>query len=40
LYNLTLAQTTVLVHFGPDRTEQYNLFRVEQPAGDKDSAPK
>ncbi len=28
LYNLTLDQTTMLVHFGADRTEQYKLFRV------------
>jgi hypothetical protein len=31
LYNLTLAETTLLAHFGKDRTEQYNLFRIEQP---------
>jgi hypothetical protein len=31
LYNLTLEQTTLLAHLGKDRTEQYNLFRVEQP---------
>jgi hypothetical protein len=30
LYNLTREQTTMLVHFGKDRTEQYELFRVEQ----------
>lgn len=30
-YNLTQDQTTLLAHFGPDRTEQYNLFRIEQP---------
>jgi hypothetical protein len=28
---LTQEQTTLLAHFGPDRTEQYNLFRMEQP---------
>src|SRR5262249_49812373 len=37
LYNLTLEQTTLLAHLGPDRTEQYNLFRIEQPADGKDS---
>jgi hypothetical protein len=31
LYNLTLEQTTVLVHTGKDRTDQYRLFRIEQP---------
>ncbi len=30
LYNLTQEQTTMLVHFGKDRTEQYKLFRIEQ----------
>jgi hypothetical protein len=35
LYNLTLEQTTLLAHYGPDRTEQYNLFRIEQPKEDK-----
>jgi hypothetical protein len=32
LYNLTQEQTTLLVHFGKDRTEQYKLFRIEQPS--------
>jgi hypothetical protein len=31
LLNLTKEQTTVLVHLGKDRTEQYALFRIEQP---------
>ena len=31
LYNLTQADTTMLVHFDKDRTEQYRLFRIEQP---------
>jgi hypothetical protein len=35
LYNLTLEQTTLLAHFALDRTEQYNLFRIEQPKEDK-----
>lgn len=30
LYNLTQDETTMLVHFGQDRTEQYKLFRVQQ----------
>ncbi len=30
LYNLTQTETTMLVHLGKDRTEQYNLFRVQQ----------
>ena len=38
LYNLTQEQTTLLVHFGKDRTEQYKLFRIEQPA-DGGNAP-
>src|SRR5262249_14795062 len=35
LYNLTQEQTTMLVHFGKDRTEQYQLFRVEQQKEEK-----
>jgi hypothetical protein len=35
LYNLTQEQTTMLVHFGKDRTEQYKLFRIEQPKEEK-----
>ena len=34
LYNLTQEQTSVLVHFGKDKTEQYKLFRIEQPKED------
>ena len=30
LYNLTQDETTMLVHQGKERTEQYKLFRVEQ----------
>jgi hypothetical protein len=30
LFNLTQDETTMLVHFGKDRTEQYKLFRVPQ----------
>jgi hypothetical protein len=32
LYNLTLDQSTALVHFGADKTEQFVLVRVKQPA--------
>jgi hypothetical protein len=40
LYNLTLDQSTLLAHFSPERTEQYNLFRLEQPKDEKTgSAP-
>jgi hypothetical protein len=31
IYNLTQAQTPVLVHFGDDRSQQWLLVRVEQP---------
>jgi hypothetical protein len=34
LYNLTQAETTMLVHYAKDRTEQYKLFRVEQQSDD------
>jgi hypothetical protein len=33
--NLTKAETTMLVHFGKDRTQQWTLVRVEQPAEQK-----
>jgi hypothetical protein len=29
--NLTKSETTMLVHFGKDRTQQWTLVRVEQP---------
>jgi hypothetical protein len=29
--NLTKAETTMLVHFGKDRTQQWTLIRLEQP---------
>jgi hypothetical protein len=32
LYNLTQDESTMLVHFGKGRTEQYKLFKVEQDA--------
>lgn len=31
LYNLTKEETTMLVHFGKDNTEQRALVRIEQP---------
>jgi hypothetical protein len=30
--NLTKAETTMLVHFGTGRTQQWSLVRMEQPA--------
>lgn len=33
--NLTKAETTMLVHFGKDNTQQWTLVRVEQPAEQK-----
>ena len=32
LYNLTKAQSTALVHLGPDSTEQFVMVRMKQPA--------
>jgi hypothetical protein len=31
LYNLTQDETTLLVHFGQDKTEQWTLVRLKQP---------
>ena len=31
LYNLTMNESTALVHYGPDRTEQELLVRMKQP---------
>ncbi len=31
LYNLTQDSSTALVHYGPDRTQQYVLVRMKQP---------
>ena len=33
--NLTKEETTMLVHFGTDRTQQWTLVRLEQPAEKK-----
>ena len=35
LYNLTLEQTPVLVHFGSERTEDWLLVRLENPDQDE-----
>lgn len=29
--NLTTDHTTMMVHYGPDRSQQFTLFRIEQP---------
>jgi hypothetical protein len=34
--NLTLNETSILVHYGKDNTQQFTLVRVEQPKGDKE----
>jgi hypothetical protein len=39
LFNLTLEESGVLVHFGTDRTEQYTLVRVEQPDSEGGTSP-
>ena len=31
--NLTEPETTMLVHFGKDRTQQWTLVRLEKPQG-------
>jgi hypothetical protein len=31
LYNLTQPETTLLVHFGADKTEQWTLVRLQKP---------
>jgi hypothetical protein len=35
LYNLTQSEAPVLVHFGTEKTQQWLLVRVEQPATGK-----
>jgi hypothetical protein len=32
--NLTKPETTMLVHWGKDRTQQWNLVRIEKPSGE------
>jgi hypothetical protein len=40
LYNLTQEQTTMLVHFSKDQTEQYKLFQVPQQQQDSKEPDK
>jgi hypothetical protein len=35
IYNLTQEETTVLVHFGPEQTQQWLLVRLEEPASEE-----
>jgi len=35
LYNLTKDETTLLVHLGKDKTEQWTLVRLKDPKGQK-----
>ena len=39
LYNLTQDRSTALVHFDPDRTQQFVLVRFKQPAGQPGGEP-
>ena len=34
IYNLTKNETTMLVHFGPEKTQTWTLVRLDEPAGD------
>jgi hypothetical protein len=34
IYNLTEDETPVLVHFGPEQTQQWLLVRLEEPEED------
>jgi hypothetical protein len=34
LANLTKEATTMLVHYGPERSVQYTLVRIEEPAAE------
>lgn len=38
IYNLTLDQTEVLVHFGKERTEQWLLVRLPEPPSQEGSS--
>ena len=38
LYNLTMSDSTALVHYGADRTEQELLVRMQQPPADQTAA--
>jgi hypothetical protein len=37
--NLTENETTILVHYSPERTQQFTLIRVEEPqnSGEQES---
>jgi hypothetical protein len=39
LYNLTLDETPVLVHFGENRTDTYLFVRLDEPAAQQAQAP-
>ncbi|QDU94590.1 hypothetical protein Pla8534_23830 [Lignipirellula cremea] len=32
IYNLTLEESSLLIHFGPEETQAFTLLRLEQPA--------
>lgn len=38
LYNLTQSEANALVHFGPDRVEEWLLVRIENPEADSEDA--
>jgi hypothetical protein len=38
LYNLTQDESSMLVHYGKDRTDQFNLFRLPDPDSDQNGA--
>ena len=38
LYNLTQDDSTALVHYGPDKTQQEVLVRMQQPSGEESQA--
>jgi uncharacterized protein (TIGR03000 family) len=40
LFNLTRDETPVLVHFGPDKTQQWLLVRMQQPSGQAAAPPQ
>ena len=35
LYNLTMEETTALVHFGKDKTQKWRMVRLEDPESKK-----
>ncbi len=40
IYNLTKDQTPILIHFGKDRTQQWLLVRMKQPASAEEPKPE